>query len=63
MLAILLELGREHSTVHTLAGAVYVCTDAVIVSVVPLLSKRPEKLALPLCNLVAELERFFRVVQ
>jgi hypothetical protein len=28
-----------------------------------LLRKRPEKLALPACDFVAELERLFRVVQ
>ena len=63
MLTNLLNFAVNTKTACTPTGRVYVCTDAVIVSVVPLLNKRPEKLALPLCNFVAELERFFRVVQ
>jgi hypothetical protein len=46
---------------YTPAGRVYTCIDAVIVSVVPLLRKRPEKFAV--WDLVAKLERLFRVVQ
>ena len=52
---------REHNTVYAPAGAVDIYADAVIVSVVPLSRKRPEKFAA--CDLVAELERLFRVVQ
>ena len=58
-----LELRHGHSDVYIPAGAVYIYADAVIVSVVPLLKKRPEKPARPVCDLVAKLERHFGVVQ
>jgi len=52
---------REHSTVYTPAGVVDIDADEIIVSVVPLFKKRPEKFAV--CDLIAELARFARVVQ
>lgn len=58
-----LELRHGHSDVYTPAGAVCIYADAVIVSVVPLLKTRPEKPARTVYDLVAELERLFRVVQ
>lgn len=61
MLAILLNFVVNTANAYTLAGRVYICVDAVIVSVVPLLGKRPEKFAF--YDLVAKLQRFLRVVQ
>lgn len=57
------ELRHGHGDVYKPAGAMYISADAVIVSVVPLLGKRHEKPACPVCDLVAELERHFGVVQ
>jgi len=61
MLASLLNFVVNTATAYTPTGRVYMCVDAVIVSVVPLLGKRPEKSAF--WDLVAKLERLFRVVQ
>ena len=60
---ILVGICRQYSAVYMLTRTVYMYADAVIVSVVPLLKNRPEKCARPVCDLVANPEQLFRVVQ